>query len=309
MFKKIAFATSGLPSCDAAARVSFDIAKRYNAQLFTLHVFGIPNHSFSQRVTDVRTWEEVELHDDYVNDVKKDLETMYADQMIKYTSCTFEITHGIPYTEILRFARKNEIDLIIMGATTEKEDGINRYKNMITGHTLQGVARAARCPVLIIGRPAASFWGGISNVVFGTDFSKASDAAFGFAFRLAEHFNCSLHLFHAVDISKEKNARTISQESIEDRLRQARSTIRKKYLSRMGEFKAYEIAVWEGTPYVELVKYARENFADLIVMAHHTKKMGPNDEALGTTIEQVVLRSNCPVISVNHPDRVGKSEK
>ena len=30
MFKKILFATSGSPACDNAARVAFDMAKRYD---------------------------------------------------------------------------------------------------------------------------------------------------------------------------------------------------------------------------------------------------------------------------------------
>jgi nucleotide-binding universal stress UspA family protein len=54
---------------------------------------------------------------------------------------------------------------------------------------------------------------------------------------------------------------------------------------------------------VEIVKYTRENFGDLIVMAHHTKKMNREEAILGSTVEQVVLRSNAPVISFNHPAR------
>jgi nucleotide-binding universal stress UspA family protein len=43
---------------------------------------------------------------------------------------------------------------------------------------------------------------------------------------------------------------------------------------------------------------------DLIVMAHHTREIDPEEAVLGTTVEQVVLRSACPVASVNHPDKV-----
>ena len=81
--------------------------------------------------------------------------------------------------------------------------------------------------------------------------------------------------------------------------------MRKKYLDRMEGFKNYEVDVWEGTPYVEIVKFAREKFADLIIMAHHTRKVDPDQAVMGSTVEQVALRSNCPVISVNHPDKVG----
>ena len=59
----------------------------------------------------------------------------------------------------------------------------------------------------------------------------------------------------------------------------------------------------EGTPYVEILKLAREKQGDLIVMAHHTREIDPEKALLGSTVEQVVLRSACPVASVNHPDK------
>jgi len=303
MYKKILFATTGTPSCDAAARVAFDMAKRYNTELFTINVFGIPSRSFSQTVTDLQTGDEIDLHDDQLAKVKNELEEIYQQQIHDYTPCETVVTTGIPHTEILRVARKKEIDLIVMGARTSTQEKPNSVDRQIAGSTLQGVARSARCPVLIIGRAAASFWGGISNIVFGTDFSKASNQAFEFAFNLTKIFNASLHLFHAIDISSGSFKNTINQEVIEDRIREVREMIRKRYVSKMKGYNDYEINVWEGIPHVEIVKYARENFADLIVMAHHTKKMVPAEAILGSTVEQVVLRSNAPVISVNHPVR------
>ncbi|NOY70018.1 MAG: universal stress protein [Deltaproteobacteria bacterium] len=306
MFNKILFATTGTPSCDAAARVAFDMAKRYSAELIIINVFGVPSRSFSQTVTDIRTGDEVDLHDDQLEKVKNELEKTYDQQIKSYTSCETIITVGIPHTEILRLARKKECDLIVMGARTSAEENENSVNRHVVGRTLQGVARSARCPVLAIGRAAASFWGGISNIVFGTDFSKASDEAFKFAFNLTKTFNGSLHLFHAIDISADPFEITKDQDGIEDQIREAREKIRSRYLSKMEGYSDYEIDVWEGIPYVEIVKYARESFADLIVMAHHTKKMDPEKAVLGSTVEQVVLRSNAPVISVNHPARQKK---
>ena len=34
------------------------------------------------------------------------------------------------------------------------------------------------------------------------------------------------------------------------------------------------------------------------------ENISPDEALLGTTVEQVVLRSACPVASVNHPDKV-----
>ncbi len=306
MFKKIMFATTASPSCDHAARVAFDMAKRYDAKLTVFHVPGIPSRGFSQTVKDVRTGEHVSYDEDYVDWVKEEMKNTYANQLASHKNCSFEALAGIPHTEILRFARKNNIDLIVIGSSTREEEEKNyAYRNM-AGSTLQAVSKSARCPVLIIGRPAASFWGGFSNIVFGTDFSKASDAAFLFAHKLAKTLGCSLHLFHAFDISSIHSGKIMPQDEIEDKIMEARERIKGKYVSKLKDFNDYEVEIWEGIPYVEIVKYAREHYADLIIMAHHTKEPSAEKAKLGNTLEQVVLRASCPVVSVNHPEKVKK---
>ncbi|MBW2365022.1 MAG: universal stress protein, partial [Deltaproteobacteria bacterium] len=273
----------------------------------TFHVLGIPSRGFSQYVQDVRTGEKVSYDDDYIQWVEEEIKNTYAKQLDDYANCKIKALPGIPHTEILRAARKNDVDLIIMGASAqqkEEDDEESFVYRSIVGRTLQGVAKSARCPVLVISRPAASFWGGFSNIVFGTDFSKSADSAFLFAYNLAKVLDCTLHIFHALDISSVHTEKLKEQDEIEEQLRDARNKIRKKYLSNIKDFKNYEIEVWEGIPYVEIVKFAREKFADLIIMAHHTKISDPEKALLGSTMEQVVLRASCPVASVNHPDKV-----
>jgi len=306
MFNKILLSTTGTPTCDAAARVAFDMAKRYDSKLYIINVFGVPSRSFSQTVIDTRTGDEIDLHDDQLDYLKNDLELVYRDQIKECNSYETFLTVGVPHTEVLRFARQKEIDLIVMGVRDMNKDTKETISRNIVGRTYQGVAQSARCPVLSIGRAAASFWGGISNIVFGTDFSKASVEAFKFALKLSREFQADLNIFHAIDISSDPFEITKNQEEIDDRIREAREKIRNEYLPNLQDIRDYEVDVWEGIPYVEIVKYAREKFADLIILAHHTKKMAPAQAVLGSTVEQVVLRSNAPVISVNHPQREKK---
>lgn len=304
MFKKILFATTVSPSCEHAARVAFDMAKRYNAELIVFHVPGIPTRGFSQFVTDVKTHEKVIYDEDYLRRVKQEMKNTYAELLEKCENYALEALPGIPHTETLRIARKRDVDLIIMGSSTrEGDEGSYAYRRIV-GSTLQAVAKAARCPVLVIGRPAASFWGGFSNIVFGTDFSKASDSAFLFAYKIAKTLGCTLHLFHALDISSVYSGKVIAQHEIEDGIRETREKMKKMYVTKMEGFDDYEIEIWEGIPYVEIVKFAREKYADLIVMAHHTREPDPEKAVLGSTMEQVVLRATCPVASVNRPDKV-----
>jgi len=304
MFKKILFATNISPACDHAARVAFDLAKRYNAELIVLYVPGVPTRGFSQFVMNTKTGEKVIYGEEYLSRVKQEMKNTYKDLIEKCENYTLEAFPGIPHMEVLRMARKRHADLIIMGSSTREEDERSNVYRRIVGSTLQEVAKAARCPVLVIGRPAASFWGGFSNIVFGTDFSKASDAAFLFAYKIAKALECTLHIFHALDISSIYSGKVIEQHVIEDKIRETREKMKKMYLTKMEGFHDYELEVWEGIPYVEIVKYAREKYADLIVMAHHTREPDPEKALLGSTLEQVVLRATCPVVSVNRPGKV-----
>ncbi len=304
MFKNILFATTASPACDHAARVAFELAGRLKSALRVLHVMGIPSRGFGQQVTDVRTGEQLTPDEDYIAWVQDEMKNTYANQLKDFPQCRLDAVSGIPHTEILRTARKMDADLIIMGGHTRDRENEGYTYHSMAGSTTQSVARHARCPVLVVNRPAASFWGGISSIVFGTDFSRASEHAFRFALSAARGLDCNLHVFHALDISGMHAGKLMAQDEVEDRLREALNTIRRKYAPQMKRLPHYEMDVWEGIPYVEIVKYAREKYADLIVMAHHTKPRDAERSALGSTMEQVVLRATCPVISVNHPDKL-----
>ena len=299
MFRNILFATSATTPCDHAARVAFELAKRFNAHVCIFHVLGIPSRGYSQMVVDVRTGENVPLDDDYKSWVAEEIKTYYDHQLSGHKNSDINVAVGFPHREILRFARDEKPDLIVMGGATDDSD-LWGYKKIMAGTTIQRVTKSAQCPVLIVNRPAASFWGGISSIVFGTDFSKASDVSFQYALKIAQEIKGSeLHIFHSVDISNIHTGLALSQDEIEDRIREARNKIRSKYVSKLEGYKKYSIDVWEGLPYVEVVKYAREKHADLIIMSHKGREVEPDKERLGSNMEQVIMRATCPVVSIN----------
>lgn len=304
MFKKILFATTASPVCDAAAKIAFELAEKYKSELVLFHVFGVPSHGGSFTMTDYLTREEDSVGPEYIEFVRDEMKTTYEALIEKHGEPRFEALVGIPATEILRFARKEGVDLIIMGAhARQDETGSARFRGIV-GTTMQTVAQRARCPVLIISRPCETCFWYFNKIIFGTDFSKASMAAFQFAYKMAEFIGCKLYLFHALDMGTSQAGVTPGQKSIEDRIKAAKAKIESEYVSRMKDFDNYEITIWEGVPYVELLKFARETSGDLIVMAHHTRDIDPDEALLGSTVEQVVLRSACPVASVNRDDKL-----
>ena len=307
MFDKILFATTASPICKDAADVAFDLAKKYDSQLTVFHVFALPTHGFSQFAEDLKTGQKVEQDNEWTKRVTEEMRSTFADKLAEAENCEVEAVVGAPHREILRAARTRDIDLIVMGSHTRQEDTAATRFRSVVGNTMQKVAKAARCPVLIVSRPCQTCWWYFSNIVFGTDFSKASQSAFKFALNTARQIGCKLYLFHACDIGATDPGKVRTQADIEEKVKEARKKMEELYLPELEGFDNYEIDIWEGTPYVEILKYARDKQADLVVMAHHTREIDPEKAVLGSTVEQVVLRSACPVASVNRSDKVAAS--
>ena len=243
MFNKILFATTASPTCDNAAKVAFDLELKWDAKLYVFHVLGIPSRGYSPFITDVRTGELMEPDPDYIDWVKEEMKNTYDILLQDSENAVIEATVGVPYREILRKARKEDIDMIIMGSHTRQEDvGATRYRSIV-GSTMQRVAKSARCPVVIISRPCTTCWKLFSNIVFGTDFSKASDYAYKWAYKLAKEVGAKLHLFHACDLTTSAAGMFADQSEIENQIAKAKEKIEKRYISKMNGYDNYDMAV------------------------------------------------------------------
>jgi len=276
MFKKLLFATTASPVCDNAAKVAFDLEMKWEAKLLILHVLGVPGRSFSLQFTDVRTGEREEISQDYNEWVKEEMNNTYG-KLLEDSNASIVTAIGDPYREILRLARKEDADMIIMGAHSREEDvGATKHRS-VAGSTMRKVAKAARCAVVVVNRPCTTCWRLFSNIVVGTDFSKASFSAFLWAFKLAREVGANLHIFHAIDITAEGLTLPAGQTTIEQRVKEARRRIEQTYIPKLQGYDKYSMEVWEGIPYVEILKFARERQADLIVMAHHTREIDPEE--------------------------------
>ena len=147
----------------------------------------------------------------------------------------------------------------------------------------------------------------ITRILVPTDFSATSDAALDFAKMIAETLGASLHLLHVFEdpfvtgafaaeayapmppatraaLIEDANARLAHRLTPDERL----------------HFRATsEIITGVSAP--TIVEYARDNYADLIVMWTHGRT-GMAHLLIGSVAERVVRLSPCPVLTV-HKDR------
>jgi universal stress protein A len=143
----------------------------------------------------------------------------------------------------------------------------------------------------------------LKQILHPTDFSEHSAEATKYACALVEQFQAELHLLHVV----EKLGSTIPEAVIE------MASALDDYLEK-AEIKALEKLshvldpTWEkgrqvtlatrlGSPFVNIIEYAREHQIDLIVMGTHGRT-GLSHVLIGSVAERVVRMAPCPVLTV-----------
>ena len=75
-----------------------------------------------------------------------DILASYPDKVMSYSgSLIRDVCEGVPFVEIIRYAKENEIDMIVMGT-----HGYSGLQHLIMGSVAENVVRKAHCPVLTV---------------------------------------------------------------------------------------------------------------------------------------------------------------
>ena len=143
--KRILFATDFSEGSSSALPYAVDIAKRYGAKLYFVHVIYDVAKTSGWYVPHVSM---DELYKDMEKNAKAELEKSFIDEMRGFKDLEHVVLKGTPYEELARFAEENKIDLIVIG--THGRKGLDR---MLFGSTAEQVVRLAPCPVLTVRLP------------------------------------------------------------------------------------------------------------------------------------------------------------
>jgi len=142
----------------------------------------------------------------------------------------------------------------------------------------------------------------IRRILVPTDFSEPSDAAVKYGIALAQGFNANLFLLHVLAKAPAEHPGSVEHpiglfESTRDA---AREQLDKMLTDQEAKHVASEFTTRVGTPYVEIIRYAKDRDIDLIVMGTHGRG-GVAHMLMGSVAENVVRRAPCPVLTVRHP--------
>jgi nucleotide-binding universal stress UspA family protein len=143
--KRILFPTDFSEGSSVALDYAIDMAKRYNAKLYLLHVIYDVAKAAGWYVPHVSV---DEMYKDLEKAAQKEIERFGLEELRSHKDIERHVIKGIPHEAIVKFAEENKIDLIVMGTYGRK--GVGR---ILFGSTAAQVVRFAPCPVLTVRIP------------------------------------------------------------------------------------------------------------------------------------------------------------
>ncbi len=144
----------------------------------------------------------------------------------------------------------------------------------------------------------------INIIVVPTDFSSHSLAALDCAVGMADTFDARLKVIFVNEPGLRISDMSwvgVEQRSMDDkRLTEARRSIEKVVLDRIPVDIPADGEILYGDAVDNIIDYAYDVNADLIVMATHGRT-GVSHVLLGSVAEQVVRKAPCPVLTLKNP--------
>jgi len=143
-YKNMLFSTDFSENAAFAVPFAVDLAKKYGATLHVVHVYLEAGH-----IAEFESSVHGEIGATMVQPVgmeaKRKLETLCQEISLAIGDCRSRLLRGKPATEIVRYAKEVEADLIVMSS-----HGLTGLEHVLFGSTAESVLRESPCNVYII---------------------------------------------------------------------------------------------------------------------------------------------------------------
>lgn len=264
------------------------IARLHNCDLTILHL--VPPEPIIYSALEADTWATgaVRAH------AQAEMEKAEKDEALSALPHDFLLQSGELETTLQTLVKEREISLLVLG--THGRTGIRK---VVLGSIAEEIFRMATCPVLTIGPdvpPTLLTHGRFQSVLFATDFSAGSQHALPYAMAFAQESQAHLTLMHVLEEG------SVTAMYLHDHLAQnARKRLEEMIPVPSRITSPPDVEVVSGYPVEEILRIARKNQADLIVLGvHKSSGMGARTSAHmpWTIAHTVVCHAKCPVLTV-----------
>jgi len=151
------------------------------------------------------------------------------------------------------------------------------------------------------------------KILSATDLVESRDAPTTAAQAIAKQNKANLYLLHVLESSSSRDRHLVRHFRTGDEFesnplyeQEVCKALRRTYTDQPDAYQNFEIRVTTGYPFEEIINWAREIDADLIVIGTHSSRAQEKGVVrikgkVGSTAEGVILNECCPVMIVNQP--------
>jgi len=293
---KILFPTDFSACADQALVHAVFLAEKHGSEIHILHVITLFEDQPSIVSDEIAETEDMirKLEDIAEKQLNKVVDSQGSDDL-KIISTAKRGISAAP--AILEYASDNKIDLIVMGT-----HGRRGLEHLFLGSAAEEVVRMADCPVFTIRElkepePVMQ----INSILVPVDFSVHSEKALSYAADFAQAYDAQLQVLHIIEETMHPAFSISGKSSIFDLVPGIADDCTKRAEKMLNEVVhdkvKSKVSVKGGRAASDIIKFAKENSSDLIVIATHGLT-GLEHMLLGSVTEKVVRMAHCPVFTV-----------
>lgn len=229
----------------------------------------------------------------------RELERLVTSEQVPGVKVETLVTEGSEvYREILAQADHLDANLVVIGT-----HGRTGFERLFLGSTAEKVLRKGRRPVMTVPpkAPDAMASGPVpfARIVCGVDFSRSSRIALDYATSLAQQNNAALALVHIIETHPlYADFAPPAAIDLHAWVEQATSRLHQLVPDPVRATCSIAELVREGTPHQEILGFAQEVAADLIVLGVRGRRAA-DLLFFGSTTHHVIREARCAVLTVH----------
>lgn len=280
--KNILFATDFSQAAGAAAPIAIQIARRYGAKVYGVHVNRFDDYTAAAPSAWAAMAERAE------KETREDAGRL--NEQLQSIEHEVVIGEGNLWEVLSNMIQQKEIDLVVVGTR-----GRTGFGKTLLGSVAEQILRQSPCPVLTVG-PHVNPWSDeyvkMREILYATNLATDAPVAAPYAISLAQENQAHLVLLHVIEDPKAGDL--VDSPEVTD-LKERK--LQQLVTEQAGLWCEPTYIVEQGPAAEKILDVAKRRPTDLIVLGARSAKGLATHMNIGT-VHKVVSQAKCPVLTV-----------